>query len=146
MKIVNFRAFSNLPNLLRPIYGYRCDESVCTRVELPLGSVEDFVSFSVCRMTCGNDGNGTLWPRPTGDIQISNNLVKIDPQAINSITLNFRVERSYWALAEGRFRQMQQRKLPKKWNISSGGKRLMVEVVAESDDMGEKVGNLLKWL
>jgi hypothetical protein len=41
-------------------------------------------------------------------------------------------------MAQARFQAMQQKKIPKKYSIKSGGKSLVIEVVAETDDMGKR--------
>jgi hexosaminidase len=95
------------------------------------------VSLPVCKLYC-NEDVGTVWPKPTGDVQISNDVVKINPSEITFKTSSFKKEPAYWTMAENRFQEMQKKKLPKKFSIKSGGKALIIEVVAESDDMGEK--------
>lgn len=81
---------------------------------------------------------GTVWPKPTGNVQISNDVVKIDPSEIIFKTNNFKKEPAYWSMAEKRFQEMQQKKIPKTFSLKSGGKALVIEVNVESDDMGEK--------
>lgn len=86
-----------------------------------------------------NEDVGTVWPKPTGNVQISNDVVKINQNEITIKTKNFKKEPAYWAMAEKRFQEFQQKKIPKKFSIKSGGKKLTIEVVVDSDDMGEKI-------
>jgi hypothetical protein len=96
------------------------------------------VSLSVCRLYC-NEDLGTVWPLPTGEVQISNDVVKINPSEIVFKTSSFKKEPAYWAMAEKRFHEMQQKKkIPSKFPLKSGGKALVIEVIVENDDMGEK--------
>lgn len=92
------------------------------------------MSLSVCRLFCGDD-IGTLWPKPTGDVKLSNNVVKIDPTAITFKTSNFKKDEVYWQEAESRFIKQLKAKIPTKYSLKSGGKKVVIEVVAETDDM-----------
>lgn len=92
------------------------------------------VSLSVCRLYC-NEDVGTIWPKPTGTVSMSNDVVKINPQDIIFKTENFKKEPAYWNMATDRFKQMQQKKLPTKYSIKSGGKTLLIDVTSETDDM-----------
>ena len=89
-----------------------------------------------------NEDVGTVWPKPTGEVQISNDVVKIDPSEISFKTKSFKKEPAYWTLVEQRFQDMQQKKIPKNFSLKSGGKALVIEVIAENDDMGEKIKDL----
>lgn len=100
------------------------------------------MSLSVCRLYC-NEDVGTVWPKPTGAVQISNDVVKINPSEITFKTDSFKKEPAYWTLAQERFLEMQQKKIPKKFSLKSGGKALVIEVVASNDEMGEKELTLL---
>lgn len=95
------------------------------------------MSLSVCRIYC-NEDVGTVWPKPTGKVQISNDVVKINPNEITFKTSNFKKEPAYWAMAEKRFLEFQQKKIPKSYSIKAGGKKMVIEVVVNSDDMGKK--------
>lgn len=84
-----------------------------------------------------NEDIGTVWPKPTGEVKLSNDVVKINPNEMKFTTNNFKKEPAYWTLAETRFREMQKTKLPKKFSVKQGGKTLEIEVVVETDDMGK---------
>lgn len=92
------------------------------------------VSLAVCRLYC-NEDVGTIWPKPTGAVSISNDVVKINPQDIIFKTEHFKKEPAYWNMATDRFKQMQQKKLPKKYGVQTGGKTLLIDVTSETDDM-----------
>lgn len=83
-----------------------------------------------------NEDVGTVWPKPTGNVKIENNVVKIDPNTITFKTENFKKEPAYWTMAEKRFLDMQQKKLPKSVSLKSGGQNFVIEVVVDVDDMG----------
>lgn len=108
---------------------------MCKKVELTPDNIKTSVSLSVCRLYC-NEDVGTVWPKPTGDVQIANDVVKINPDDIVFKAEHFKKEPAYWSMVETRFREMQKKKLPSKFSIKSGGQTLMIEVVVESDDMG----------
>lgn len=105
-------------------------------MQLTPENIKTAVSLSVCRLYC-NEDVGTVWPKPTGEVQISNDVVKINPEEIRIKTDNFKKEPAYWSMATERFVKMQRKKLPKKFSIKSGGKALVIEVNVENDDMGE---------
>lgn len=92
------------------------------------------VSLSVCRLYC-NEDVGTVWPKPTGKVQISNDVVKINPNDIIFTSENFKKEPGYWTMATERFKAIQKKKLPKKYSIKPGGKTLIIDVASETDDM-----------
>lgn len=121
---------------LRPAWGYRCEHNLCKKFELTPDNIKTAVSLSVCRLYCSEDV-GTVWPKPTGDVQIANDVVKISLDDIIFKTDNFKKEPAYWSMAETRFRDMQKKKLPSKLSIKSGGQSLVIEVKVDSDDMGE---------
>lgn len=104
-------------------------------------NIETAVSLSVCRLFC-NEDVGTVWPKPTGDVQISNDVVKINPSEITFKTNNFKKEPAYWSMAAQRFQDMQKKKLPKRFSLKSGGKAFVIEVIVENDDMGKKIFNV----
>lgn len=65
-------------------------------------------------------------------------VTQIDPNEISFKTNNFKKETEYWEMATKRFREMQDKKIPKKFSLKSGGSQLVVEVAVDSDEMGEK--------
>lgn len=122
---------------LRPSWGYRCEHNLCKKVLLTPENIKTAVSLSVCRLYC-NEDVGTVWPKPTGEVQISNDVVKINPGEITFKTSSFKKEPAYWSMVETRFLAMQEKKRPKKVSIKSGGEALLIEIIAANDDMGEK--------
>ncbi|KAG5681024.1 hypothetical protein PVAND_010490 [Polypedilum vanderplanki] len=120
---------------LEPSWGYKCEHNNCKKVELTADNKKTAVSLSVCRLYCNLDAIGTLWPKPTGIVQIGNDVVKISPNEITFKTESFKREPAYWSMATERFIAMQKKKLPFKYSIRSGGKSLIIEVTVESDDM-----------
>lgn len=109
---------------------------MCKKVELTDDNLATAISLPVCRLFCGED-IGTIWPKPTGTVKISNDVVKIDPHTISIVTGSFKKAPAYWAMAESRFHEMQMKKKPEKANLENGGKQLKIEVASESDDMGK---------
>lgn len=111
---------------------------MCKKVQLTPENIQTAVSLPVCRMFC-NDDVGTIWPKPTGTVQIKNEVVKINPNAITFKTENFKKEPAYWTMAEKRFLDMEKKKLPTKFSLKSGGMNFVIEVVVDDDDMGKKI-------
>ncbi|CAG9804653.1 unnamed protein product [Chironomus riparius] len=117
-----------------PAWGYRCEHSNCKKVELTEENKKTAVSLSVCRLFC-DEVYGTLWPKPTGEIAPSNEVVKINLHDITFKTNNFKLYPAYWAMATDRFLEMQKKKFPTKYSVKSGGNPLVIEVLVDSDDM-----------
>lgn len=116
---------------------------MCKKIELTDANIATAVSLPVCRLYC-NEDVGTVWPKPTGLVQISNDVVKIDPSDIKFRTNSFKKEPAYWKMAEERFQVMQRRQHPKKQSIKSGGKSLLIEVIAANDDMGKRIFRIVE--
>ena len=109
---------------------------MCKKVELTEGNRSTAVSLPVCRLYC-NEDIGTVWPKPTGVVKVSNDVVTINPNDITFKTNSFKKEPAYWTMAEDRFNEMQKKKNPKRQSIKNGGKPLVIEVIATTDDMGK---------
>lgn len=86
-------------------------------------------------MRCNEEEIGTLWPKPTGNVEISNYVVQIDPNEVKFKRNGFNDKGGYLTAAEERFQDMQRKKIPKH-PVNSGGKSLLVESVIEVDDFG----------
>lgn len=68
---------------------------------------------------------------------------QINPDEIEFKTNNFKKEPEYWEMAKERFQEMQDKKKPKKFQLENGGSLLVVEVEAETDEMGKTNLNIL---
>ncbi|XP_017890303.1 chitooligosaccharidolytic beta-N-acetylglucosaminidase [Ceratina calcarata] len=58
---------------------YKCEGGLCKK-ELNTDNVTAPLSSEVCELHCGS--SSVLWPRPTGHLSLSNNMIKIDPKNI----------------------------------------------------------------
>lgn len=95
-------------------------------------------SLSVCRLSCHKEELGTIWPKPTGDIQISNIVVQID-LSVDPISVKTSEDESDpMRRAFQRFIDMQKKKIPKN-EMKSGGKKLIVDTTIEVPDMSMKL-------
>lgn len=125
-----------MENFLRPIWNWRCEENRCVKHKFNPDNIGDAVGLPLCRLRCNeNDDIGTLWPKPSSDVQSSNEVVKIDPSKIVFKTDNFKSDSDYWEMARERFLDMQRKKCPTKYSINSGGDELVIEVIAKSNEM-----------
>lgn len=97
------------------------------------------IGLTLCRHQCSEESIGTLWPKPSGATAVSKSVVKIDPEKISFKTNSFKKEPEMWEMAEERFNDMIVRKLGRKYSLKSGGEGVVVEVIAETDDMCEKI-------
>lgn len=120
----------------RPVWGYRCEENVCRRIQISPSNIQSLQSSSVCRLSCHKEEFGTIWPKPTGEIIISNTVVQLD-MSVHGITINgMEDESGPRRRAYNRFRDMLQKKLPKH-EIKSGGQMLTVNSIAQESDMSK---------
>lgn len=123
--------------LLRPLWGWRCEQKRCVKFKLTSENNSSAIGLPLCRLNCNvNDDIGTLWPKPSGYVQVSKDVVKIDPKKIVFLSDNFKGDTDYWAMAQTRFRQMQRKKIPFKQSLLSGHV-LIIRVIAESNTMSK---------
>lgn len=95
--------------------------------------------LSKCHLYCNKQELGTVWPHPTGNIQIADEVVKLNPHEITFSAVGFQGANSeIWRIARERFLDMQQKKIPK-YGIESGGESLLIEVQVDVVDIGETV-------
>ncbi|KAG5681027.1 hypothetical protein PVAND_010493 [Polypedilum vanderplanki] len=116
-----------------PTFGYLCKDSICVRTEINLSNINDSSSLNVCRLTCNTD-IGTLWPKPSGSVAFSKRVAPINPNQITISTNNFKGQ-TYWQVAWQRFREMLFRKIPTDSKSNSRGKSILIEIIAENDDI-----------
>ncbi|XP_055533308.1 chitooligosaccharidolytic beta-N-acetylglucosaminidase isoform X2 [Wyeomyia smithii] len=120
-----------------PVWGYRCVDSRCEKVALDSNDTdrEKAVSLSVCRLYC-NEVFGTLWPRPTGDFRLGNNLIHI-----NVYDVQWQWDKAYeslsriWESSVQRFRGQLMKMVPSGSSLKSGGKRMIVKVTVSGDSL-----------
>nr|XP_029725741.1 chitooligosaccharidolytic beta-N-acetylglucosaminidase isoform X1 [Aedes albopictus] len=118
-----------------PVWGYRCVNSRCQKVALDDEPTRDkAVSLSVCRLYC--DGVfGSVWPRPTGDFRLGNNLIRVNPAAIEfQWGERYEVLNKFWDESVERFRGQLLKKAAGE-EIRSGGKKVAVKVEVSEDTM-----------
>lgn len=95
--------------------------------------------FSRCRLHCNKETLGTVWPHPTGNFRISDEVAKLNPHEITFIATDFEnVDAEIWRMAQERFQDMQYKKIPRH-DIESGGASLMIEVNVDVIDISEKI-------
>lgn len=101
--------------------------------------------LSKCRLHCNKQELGTVWPHPTGNVQISDGVVKLNPHEITFSPVAFQNSNSeIWTMARERFLNMQQKKIPK-YGIESGGESLLIEVQVDVDDIGENISEICEF-
>nr|AJO25047.1 beta-N-acetylhexosaminidase [Nilaparvata lugens] len=68
---------------IRGLWTYKCMKNRCRKTQFTGKDGEDSgqISLNVCKLTCG-DPPGSLWPMPTGKVQIQRQLVAINPNNI----------------------------------------------------------------
>lgn len=122
-------------NQIEPMWGYRCEQNRCQKYRLNSENYNSSQGLFHCRLFCDANRMGTVWPLPTGDIEISSNAVNVDPDKIVFITSSFKANEEHWKIAETRFLEMVKKKHQKKYPLKSGGAKLTIEVVADTDAM-----------
>lgn len=80
---------------------------------------------------------GTVWPKPTGEVNIKQYVMQIDPEEIRFRSTSFKKDSSYWTENEQRFRDQVKVKIPKTVTTKGGGRTVLIEVFVDSDDMSK---------
>lgn len=114
------------------VWGYECLNSRCIKTRINTISTTEAVSLQVCKVFCGTD-IGTLWPKPTGAVNLKNVMAKID---VNSITLsasNYKDQTRFWDENRDRLLKQIKSKLPRKAQVD-GGKSVRIDILVESND------------
>lgn len=123
---------TRLLRINRSVWGYECMDSRCIKTRIHTLSTTEAVSLQVCRIFCGTDP-GTLWPKPTGSVNLKNVMAKIN---VNSVTLsasNFKDHQRFWDENKDRLIKQIKSKIPRNVKID-GGKNVRIDVVVESND------------
>lgn len=114
------------------MWGYECLNSRCIKTLINSLSTTEAVSLQVCRIFCGTDP-GTLWPKPTGSVNLKNVMAKIN---VNSVTLsasNHKNHQRFWDENKNRLLKQITSKIPRNVKID-GGKAVRIDVLVESND------------
>lgn len=125
--------------IFRPAWGYTCDEDLrqCIKVQITEENSESLEGLSSCRLWCNAEGIGSLWPRPTENVNMSTHVVQIDPFNITVSTENFQNHSAIWHMAHERFLDIERRKLPRN-NVEEGGLSLTIRVSVEVEGFGRE--------
>lgn len=119
-------------SLNRPVWGYECLNSRCIKTRINSLSTTQAVSLQVCRIFCGSDP-GTLWPKPTGAVNLKNVVAKIDVDSITLSASNYKEQQHFWDENKNRLLKQIKSKIPRKVNIE-GGKFVRIDILVESND------------
>lgn len=120
----------------RPSWGYQCQNNLCVKVPLTPANILNLEGLSRCRLHCNKEELGTVWPHPSGNVVISDEVISLNPHEITFQALNFKNSNSeIWRMAEERFLDMQHKKIPK-YEIEFGGESLLIEVHVDVVDIG----------
>lgn len=118
----------------RAIWGYECQKNQCVRTEITNNNADKIISFPVCRIFCGSE-LGTIWPKPTGTVKISDMLLHFSLQTLTFVLPNHENQREFWTWNRDRFIEQLKTKLESpKAAPFGGGKFLNINInVANSD-------------
>ena len=119
------------------LWGYRCEENRCVKFKLTSDNNSTALGLSSCRLFCNKDEIGTLWPKPNGNVQVTREVSKLNPKQIKFKTASFKKNSEFWKMATERFLTMQDKKIPKRFSLEKGGSQLLVDVIADTDEMSE---------
>ncbi|KAH8302268.1 hypothetical protein KR044_004554, partial [Drosophila immigrans] len=109
------------------VYGYECQAGVCRKVELSEENFAKAISLPVCRLFCGSS-IGTLWPKPTGAVQLEQLMRQVD---ITSIEFQMPEKKNnLWRATEQRWMDLLHAKIPNLKLLRSGGYPLTVLINA----------------
>lgn len=116
-----------------PVWTWQCQEGRC--VKQLLEATDTYQSVAACKLVC--DTYSTLWPRPTGRVELERVLVPIDYDNINITVvsgegraLSGAVEKNFNAAAEIFLYQLTTM-IKKREQGTSGGKLLQVQVTID---------------
>ncbi|XP_011179730.2 chitooligosaccharidolytic beta-N-acetylglucosaminidase-like [Zeugodacus cucurbitae] len=110
------------------IYGYECQKNRCVKVELDAQNFQKAISLPVCRLFCGDNVPGTIWPRPSGLVNFDSYMLTIDPDNIQFSVPTLNKQAHLWAAIKERFMQLLYASVPNKNVLKKGGRQLIVNV------------------
>uniref|UniRef100_A0A182SF49 beta-N-acetylhexosaminidase n=1 Tax=Anopheles maculatus TaxID=74869 RepID=A0A182SF49_9DIPT len=118
------------------VWGYQCVNDRCIKAAISEASFprDKAVSLPACRLFCGS-GAGLLWPQPTGELQVGNDLAHIDPDQVwFEWSGNFHQLFSLWETNRDRFRK--QLKTRAQGNaLKAGGKAVRIKLNVDDDSL-----------
>ncbi|XP_005185491.1 chitooligosaccharidolytic beta-N-acetylglucosaminidase [Musca domestica] len=106
---LNFGISSGSPEDL--VYGYVCRQGKCLKEELSKENWNTAISLPVCRMFCG-DTIGTLWPKPSGLVDMENVLLHINKDTIEFNVPSYTKQAKHWDANRERFMDILDNKVP----------------------------------
>ncbi|XP_049293736.1 chitooligosaccharidolytic beta-N-acetylglucosaminidase isoform X2 [Anopheles funestus] len=118
------------------VWGYECVNDRCVKKAISESSFppEKAISLPACRLFCGN-GAGLLWPQPSGELQVGNELAHIDPDQVwFEWDEKFHDLVNLWETNKERFRK--QLKTRAQDNaLKSGGKAVRIKINVAHDSL-----------
>lgn len=116
------------------VYGYECRTGLCRKVELSEENFAKAISLPVCRLFCGSS-IGTLWPKPTGAVQLEPVMRQIDLSNIKFQVPGTGKRDKLWKATEERWMDVLKAKIPNRKILKKGGYQFTVVINApESGD------------
>lgn len=114
------------------MWNYECLNSRCIKTRINSISTTQAVSLQVCKVFCGTD-IGTLWPKPTGSVNLKNIMAKIDVKSVVLSASNYEDHKRFWD--ENKDRLLKQIKSKIHRNVElEGCKALRIDILVESND------------
>ncbi|TDG45450.1 hypothetical protein AWZ03_008073 [Drosophila navojoa] len=113
------------------VYGYECSKGICRKVELSEENFASAISLPVCRLFCGSD-IGTLWPKPTGVVQLEPLMRQVDVANIEFQMPG--TKDNLWKSAEQRWLDLLEAKVPNPKILKKGGYQL--NIIVNTADAG----------
>ncbi|XP_030375717.1 chitooligosaccharidolytic beta-N-acetylglucosaminidase [Scaptodrosophila lebanonensis] len=117
------------------VYGYECQKGVCKKVELSEENFSKAISLPVCRLFCGED-IGTLWPKPTGAVELERLMKQVDVSNIEIKLLASRKKDNLWNNVENRWMDLIHAKIPSRKSLNNGGYELNIGVTLKEQHDG----------
>uniref|UniRef100_A0A182M4F8 Beta-hexosaminidase n=1 Tax=Anopheles culicifacies TaxID=139723 RepID=A0A182M4F8_9DIPT len=118
------------------VWGYQCVNDRCVKKAISETSfpLEKAISLPACRLFCGN-GAGLLWPQPSGELKVGNDLAHIDPDQLSfEWNENFHNLVSLWEANKERFRKQIKTRAQEN-TVKSGGKSVRIKINVEDDSL-----------
>ncbi|KAL7732024.1 hypothetical protein ACLKA6_015787 [Drosophila palustris] len=110
------------------VYGYECHKGICRKVELSEENFAKAISLTVCRLFCGSN-IGTLWPKPTGAVQLEPLMRQVDITTIQfQAPGNDEKKDKLWKKTEKRWMDQLNAKIPNRRSLKKGGYQFTVNI------------------
>ncbi|XP_068158521.1 chitooligosaccharidolytic beta-N-acetylglucosaminidase [Drosophila tropicalis] len=120
------------------VYGYKCHNAKCRKVELNEDNFAKAISMPVCRLFCGSS-IGTLWPKPTGEVRVEMLMRQIDVSSIKFNVAGKGHKDKLWGQVENRWLNLIDTQIPSRKTLRRGGYSLSININIEQTEVSPRL-------